>query len=391
MPLEAPPIITAYSTCNGLGRTTAEVVENLAASRRGLGPCPIDVPFETVCGFVPGDLPAPPDEFAAWDTRILRIGLHGFAEVAEPVAAAVERWGADRVALVLATSTGGIAATEAAYFHWLESGALPAGYDYPKQHPFHAFTQPLKAVAGIDGLALLISTACSSSAKVLSSARRLMQSGVADAVLVGGVDSLADTTVRGFNSLGVLSKIPCRPFGADRPGMNVGEGASYLLLEREGTGSARLLGVGETSDAFHMSSPDPEGRGAAMAMKLALEQGGLTPADVSYVNAHGTGTKHNDTAEAVAVHTLLGDDVPVASTKGYTGHMLGAAGATEAVFGIVAIEQGWIPQSVGAEPPDPDVSINLAQQRIDREVRYVLSNSFAFGGNNTSVLLGGAS
>ena len=390
MPLDRAPVITAYATCNGLGRTTSEVIDTLSASQAGLAPCPIEVPFETVCGFLHGDLAAPPDPHSAWDTRILRIALHGLQEMRAPVAAAIERWGADRVALVLATSTGGIAATEAAYFQWLATGALPASYDYQRQHPFYAFTQPVKAVAGIGGPALLISTACSSSAKVLSSARRLMQAGVADAVLVGGVDSLADTTVRGFNSLGVLSATPCRPFGADRPGMNVGEGASYLLLEREGTGPARLLGLGETSDAYHMSSPDPEGRGAMAAMGQALEQAGLGPADVDYVNAHGTGTKHNDTAEAIAIHTLLGDSVPVASTKGYTGHMLGAAGATEAVFSIVAIEQGWIPKSLGADPPDPAVTINLAHARTEANVRYVLSNSFAFGGNNTSVLLGGA-
>ena len=178
------------------------------------------------------------------------------------------------------------------------------------------------------------------------------------------------------------------PFSADRPGMNIGEGAAFALVERSGVPRATLLGVGESSDAYHPSSPHPEGRGALAAMQDALAQGGVAASEVDYVNAHGTGTKHNDSAESCAVEALLGREVPVVSTKGYTGHTLGACGAVEAIFGIVAIEEGFLPASVGSTPRDPEIPIRVLAERLDMTPRYVLSNSFAFGGNNCSVLLG---
>lgn len=385
-----PYPITAYAACCGLGRTTSEVIDALAAGRRGLSPCPLEVPFATVTGTVPGALPPPPERFARNDSRIVRLALLGFEDLAAGVAAAIDRWGPDRVALVLGTSTGGIGETERAHVAWRETGALPEGYDYEAQHPFHVFAHVLRAHAGVEGPAYVVSTACSSSAKVLASARRLLDAGVADAVIAGGVDALCHTTVRGFHSLGVMAEGPCRPFGADRPGMNVGEGAAFMLVEREGEARATLLGVGETSDAYHMSSPDPEGAGALAAMNDALAQGGLDPSAIDHVNAHGTGTAYNDAAEAKAIYALFGDRVPVASTKGYTGHTLGACGALEAIFAIASIERGFVPASVGAHPSDPAIRLSLPEARVDRPVRHVLSNSFAFGGNNCSVLLGGS-
>ncbi len=383
--------ITAFAACCGLGRTTAEVVRALAEGQRGLSACPFDVPFDTVTGTVPGALPAPPAPFAPHDSRIVRIALTCFAEVAPAVERARDFWGADRIALVLGTSTGGIGETEHAHRAWRTSGVrAPGGYDYERQHPFHVFADVLRTQAGLAGPRYVVSTACSSSAKVFGSARRLIAADVADAVLVGGVDALCHTTVRGFHSLGVMARGPSRPFGADRPGMNVGEAAAFLLLERRGDGLGQLLGVGESSDAYHMSSPDPEGRGARAAMQAALDQAGLSPDDVDYINAHGTGTRHNDIAEARAIAALFGDRVPVASTKGYTGHTLGACGALEAVFALVALEQGFVPESVGAEPVDPEVRAFVATRRIDRPCRHVLSNAFAFGGNNCSVLFGSA-
>jgi 3-oxoacyl-[acyl-carrier-protein] synthase I len=384
-----PVVISAYSACNGLGRSTIEVAQKLSRGEHGLTRCPLEVPFETVCGAVPGPHAPPPSKYAAHDSRVLRLALIAFEEIAPAIDSARKRHGDKRIGAVLATSTGGIMVTEEAYFGWKKSGRFDPTHDLKKQHQFSAFADVLCDLAGIGGPRTVVSTACSSSGKAIASAQRMIASGLCDAVLVGGVDAICHTTVRGFHSLGVLSPIPCRPFGADRPGMNVGEGAAYLLIERDGDGP-RVLGVGESSDAFHMSAPDPEGNGARLAMERALAQAGLEAADVDHVNAHGTGTARNDTAEAKAIHSLFGSEIPVVSTKGYTGHTLGAGGATEAVFSLIALEQGWIPVSLGGDPRDPEISINVVAEKIDKKLRTVLSNSFAFGGNNVSVLFGAA-
>jgi 3-oxoacyl-[acyl-carrier-protein] synthase-1 len=265
---------------------------------------------------------------------------------------------------------------------------MPAGFQFAKQHPFHLVGEAVRALADVSGPAYSVSTACSSSAKAFGSAQRLIASGVCDAVIVGGVDSLCETTLRGFHALSVLSPVSCRPFAVDRQGINIGEGGAFALVERCGEGPAVLLGVGESADAYHMSSPDPEGRGALAAMEGALRRAGLTSSDVDYVNAHGTGTAKNDAAEAIAIAALLGNEVPVASTKGYTGHLLGAGGATEAAFAVASIERGFVPASVGSTPLDPAITIRVLHERVDRRVRAAISNSFAFGGSNASVVFG---
>jgi len=198
-------------------------------------------------------------------------------------------------------------------------------------------------------------------------------------------------TLRGFHCLDALAPSPCKPFSAQRNGISIGEGGALLLIERlsetRSEPLARLEAVGESSDAYHISAPHPEGLGAEAAMARALSMAGVLPSDVDHVNAHGTGTRLNDSAEAKAIARLLGNDVPVVSTKGYTGHMLGGAGACEAVFGVIALQEGWIPPSLGAEPIDPAISIRIPTTLTQGEFRRVLSNSFAFGGNNVSVLL----
>jgi len=386
VPLHVHIGVTAYAACNGLGRTTREVIDGLVSGRRGLTACPLEVPFAVPCGVVPGDLPPPPAELAAHDTRQLRIGLLGFAEIATAVEQAIHRYGAHRVGLVLGTSTGGLAEGEAAYFHWLSHASAAPGYDFERQHVFGAFTEALARAAGITGPAYTISTACSSSAKVFSSARRLLRSRRCDAVVVGGVDSLCLTTVRGFHSLGVAAPQGSRPFSLERDGMNVGEGAAFLLLERDPTARVHLAGIGESSDAFHMSAPHPEGIGAAQAMRNALADAGLKPSDIDYVNAHGTGTLRNDSAESLAILAVFGAQTPVVSTKSYTGHMLGASGATEALLCIVTIERQFIPANLGVAPRDPELGLHLPEQRMDTRVRRVLSSSFAFGGSNIALV-----
>jgi 3-oxoacyl-[acyl-carrier-protein] synthase-1 len=280
--------------------------------------------------------------------------------------------------------------TERAYAHWAREGRLPAGYDWRRQTSLEALLGLLREATGIAGPAAAISTACSSSGKVFGSARRWLRAGVADAVLVGGVDCLCELTLRGFFSLAVLSPEPARPFGAERRGINIGEGAAFALVERTGEGPL-LLGVGETADAHHMSAPHPEGRGARAAMAAALAQAGLAPEDVDHVNAHGTGTPQNDAAEARAIADLFrGCEPAVVATKAYTGHLLGAAGATEAVFALHAIRAGELPASLGSDPPDASLPVRPLARAERRPVRRALSNSFAFGGSNVAVLFGEA-
>jgi 3-oxoacyl-[acyl-carrier-protein] synthase-1 len=301
---------------------------------------------------------------------------------------ALAAYGADRVALIVGTTTAGLARTEAAYRHRHETGALPTDYDLHRQHSFGALLEVLRRATGISGPALVVSTACSASAKAIGSAQRLLDADIVDAVLVVGVDALCQTTLRGFHSLEILSPEACRPLSHQRRGINIGEGAAALLLERHGDAPVRLLGVGESSDAHHMSAPQPDGIGATAAMKQALTQAGRAPADVDYINAHSPGTRLNDLSEGRAIASLFGASVPVVSTKGYTGHLLGAGGATEAIFAIVAVEQAWIPASLRADPVDADLGILIPTAAQERPCRNVLSNSFAFGGSNVSLLFG---
>jgi 3-oxoacyl-[acyl-carrier-protein] synthase-1 len=386
MPTQVP--VTAYALCNALGATTSRVLANLRAGSTGLAPATLDLPFETFCGAVPDPLDQVPARHRAWDTRQLRLGLRALEELRPAVEAAARRWGRDRVAILLGTSTGGIAETEAAYNTWRRSGGLPGEFDWDRKHSMAALLEVFRLETGLSGPAFVISTACSSSGKVFASAHRLIDAGACDAALVGGVDTLCHTTLRGFHSLEVLSAEPCRPFSSERRGISIGEGSALALLEREGDAAAALLGEGETSDAHHMTAPAPDGSGARAAMLEALARAGVEPSQIDHVNAHGTGTLLNDAAEAKAILSVLGAQVPVASTKGYTGHLLGAAGATEALFSVAAIEQGFIPQSLGAGPIDPDLGIHVALERLERRCRTVLTNSLAFGGNNLSLVFG---
>lgn len=386
-----PPIVTAYAVANALGAGATEVAAALEAGTSGLRPCRLDVPFETAAGHFPGALEAPPPSLEPFDTRLVRIALATLDPLAGAVERATRRWGADRVAVVLGTSTGGILETERALDARAAAGALPPGFDLERRHAFHGLLEAVRRRTGARGPAYVVSTACSSSGKVLGSARRLILGGRADAVLTGGVDTLCETTLRGFRTLEALSSTPCRPFSAARDGISLGEGGAFLLVEREGEGPARLLGVGESSDAHHMSHPHPEGAGARLAMAEALRQSGVAAERVDHVNAHGTGTPANDVIEARAIAETIGTGALVASTKGYTGHLLGAAGATEAVFAILAIERGVVPASLGAAPLDPAVTLELPRVARRRACRVVLSNSFAFGGSNVAVLLGSPS
>lgn len=383
--------VTAWSAVNALGTTTRQVFEGLHSGRPALGEPPADTPFPTVCGVVAGGLPPLTGPLEELDSRNNRFAQQALAELSEALAEARRRWGARRIGICVGSSTAAMDETERAYTRFVETGALPRGFDVLRQASSEGLLRALRALTHLEGPVVAISNACASSGKAFASARRWLDAGVVDAVLVGGVDSLCQTTLRGFKALGLLSAAPTRPFSSARAGINIGEGAAFALLEREGSGP-RLLGVGESSDAHHMSTPDPEARGARLAMQAALRDAGASARDLDYVNAHGTGTRLNDAMEAQALRTLLGDGsrVAVASTKGYVGHTLGAAGATEAVFVLEALEAGWIPASAGTEPLDPEIALDVPAEARDVELHLALSNSFAFGGSNVSLVFGAA-
>lgn len=388
--------ITAYSACNGLGQTTAEVLESLFAGRHGLTPAQPWLGIPTWVGMVPGELPPLEPRLRGFESRQARLTQLVTLPILPAVERAKQRWGAGRVALILGTSTAGIAESEQAWVYQRDHGTLPPGFAIERQHALYASVEIVRMLTGIRGPGYVVSTACSSSGKVFASARRLIAAGIIDAALVGGVDSLCQMTVRGFASLEVLSTEPCRPFSSERRGINVGEGAALLLLERRGVGvegiGVDLLGVGESSDAHHMTAPHPEGLGACTAMRRALAGAGVDPAEVDQINVHGTGTSKNDETESKAIRQLFPepDQLSIIATKGYTGHMLGAAGATEAVFVAATIERGELPASVGTAPLDLTLGLELELERRPRATRRVLSNSLAFGGSNVSVLLGAA-
>jgi 3-oxoacyl-[acyl-carrier-protein] synthase-1 len=338
-------------------------------------------------GAVRAELPDLPAGLQRWTTRMARMAALLVEQLDEPLRRARARWRPERIAVLLGTSTAGAETTERAFQAYVRDGALPADYDFRKQHTYGAALHVVAELAGARGPAWTISTACTSSAKPLASAQRLIASGIVDAAVVGGIDTLCSLTLQGFHSLQALDRVPCRPFSAERAGLSLGEGGVLALVERQGEPRVLVEGVGETSDAYHISAPHPEGRGALEAMREALSQAGCRPDEVDHVNAHGTGTQLNDISESAAIASLFGNDVPVVSTKGYTGHTLGAAGAIEFAFSAYAIEEGWIPASLNAAPLDPRVTVNVPSQVTHGDFRRVLSNSFAFGGSNVSVLL----
>ncbi len=341
-----------------------------------------------VCGAVPEPLAPLTSRLSEYDTRANRLAATALEPMQSTMQKTIRRWGADRVAIVVGSSTGGIDATEKAYAAFMQTGSLPSDYSFERKHSYANLIFVIRQLSGIRGPGYVVSTACSAAAKAFCSAGRLISAGFADAVLVGGVDALCQITVRGFRCLNILADAPCRPFGRDRNGMNIGEGAALFLLERGGEGPARLLGSGESSDAYRFTTPDPDGRGIMSSMQDALRRSGLAPDDIDLINAHATGTRLNDAAESRAIAELFPPSVRVFATKGYTGHLLGSAGAIEAAICAMAIEYGWVPASLGAEPLDPEVPLRVTLRSEPVPLRFVLSNSFAFGGSNACIALG---
>lgn len=395
MPSRIPPLaITAFTATSALGCGRDAHLRALRERRGGLRAndftsAPLPCAIGRVDGIEAVELPAHLRELDSRNHRLAWLGLHadGFLDAAR---AAVERYGADRVALLTATSTASIGATEAAY-HALDGERFPAALAAPQLHTLHSLGLFLDRIFGAHGPCMTVSTACSSSAKIFAQGERLIRLGLADAVILAGVDSLCGSVLFGFNALELVSPQPCRPFDAQRDGISIGEAAGFALLEREGDARApRLLGHGESSDAHHMSTPHPQGLGARLAIDAALARAGLVAREIDYINLHGTATAKNDEVEAAVVADLFPATTRASSTKGFTGHTLGAAGIVEAAIALLALEGGFIPGTLNTTTPDAACGPQLALDNEARAPRVALSNSFGFGGNNCALVFGGA-
>ena len=394
--LEAPGIVCA------LGAETAAVRTALqAGDATGLQPQPGWVAGRSpTLGRVRAELaPAPESLPAHLDSRNNRLLLAAARQIEAGLRAAIARHGAARVGIVLGTSTSSVNDNAAGFATLAGTGSWPPGHDYRRQ-ALNGPAECLAAWLGTAGPAYTLSTACTSSARALLSARRLLQLGVCDAVICGGADTLCRLTINGFASLEAISDTHCLPFSANRGGINIGEAAVVFLMHREATspGGVALLGGGGSSDAWHMSAPDPTGAGARRAMEDALRDAAVTATDIGWVNLHGTGTALNDAMESHAMHAVFPEGVPCTSTKGMTGHTLGAAGALEAALSWLTLDAASLGQALPVHVwdgvPDPALPAldfcNGSQIYPAGRRRIAMSNSFAFGGNNTSLILGAA-
>lgn len=392
-----PVHVAAYTLTSCLGHGGASARAALRAGASGLAPNRFETAdLETYVGEIGRvDEQSVPASLAAFDCRNNRAAELGLAQdgFIGAVAASARRHGRERIGVFMGTSTAGILQTELAYRRRdPHSGALPGDFDYRHTHNTYSIAEYVRTRLALAGPCAGISTACSSSAKAFASAARMIQAGIIDAAVVGGVDTLCLTTLYGFNSLELLSKSPCRPYDVERDGISIGEAAAFVLLERDAAGASGgavwLLGAGESCDAHHMSAPHPEGLGARKAMQAALDTAGLAPGDIGYVNLHGTATPSNDLSEDKAVVGLLGESVPVSSTKGMTGHTLGAAGAVEAILTVLAIEEGIVPGSPGTRTRDPGLRANYQLAVRPARLSAAMTNSFGFGGSNCSLVFG---
>jgi len=377
---------------SAVGNSKPEVLKRLlAGDRSGLvysdefGP-------RCMVGAIAADLPEIAERHSIYNCRNNRLLLAALAQIETTVNGMKARFGADRVGVVLGTSTSGVRNTELALDYWSEQGVLPEQFHY-KQQQMGAGADFLADVLEVQGPAYTVSTACSSSGKALASARRLIRQGICDAVVVGGADSLCELTIQGFAALESISTGLCKPFGLHRDGINIGEAASLFVLSKE-PGPVILQGIGATSDAYHFAAPDPDATDVIKAMRNALDDAGKTPDQIDYLNLHGTATVLNDAMESKAVNAVFGPEVAASSSKGMTGHTLGAAAALELAFCWLLLshddEQGALIPNINDDEPDTALpALNLVKKNgtLGRRIRTCQSNSFAFGGNNLSIVV----
>jgi len=382
-----------------LGSGKAAVAEALFAGDNG--------GLRAEAGWIPGHappmgavrtpLPAIPAPLSVdRDNRCNRLAMAAAQEIEAELRASIARYGSDRIGVVIGTSTGGIEEATCVVGEWRHEGRWPEHYRYAHQElagPAEFLAEWLE----LSGPSYAISTACTAGARALLSARRMLRAGLCDAVLCGGVDTLARLPLNGFHALEAMDSARCQPFSRQRRGINIGEAAALFLMTRE-PGPVQLLGGGASSDAHHMSAPDPEGRGAVAAMRAALADAQLSPERIDYLNLHGTATEHNDRMESRAVAEVFPHGVPCASTKSLTGHTLAAAGALEAAFCWLSLTDDHgarrLPPQVWDGDADPELPaldfVRVGDRMAAGRPRRLMSNSFAFGGNNACLILGDA-
>ncbi len=397
--MDSDVVITALGVVNALGGSVAEISNRLfAGDQAGISLSERFLPARRCfVGAVTAPLPACPPGLEALWSRNAALSVAALEQIQDDVRRAIARYGRTRVGVVVGSSTSGIDEGERAVAERMDAGALPVGYDYLKQQ-MGSVSSILSRILDVSGPSYTVSTACSSSAKVFRAALNLIHSGMCDCVVTGGIDSLCKLTLNGFSALELVSEAITNPFSKNRQGISIGEGGALFLLERAGalaTDLPRVMvsGVGESSDAYHISSPDPTGAGAIAAIKFALENAGVQPEEIDYVNLHGTGTLHNDAMEAQAIRSVFSDSVPCSSTKPLVGHMLGASGATELAFCWMVLTDPHYrlpPHRFDGvvDPALPTVRLVESGERLPEAPRFVLSNSFGFGGSNCAVVLG---
>ncbi len=389
-----PIYIHACSSHSALGRELADIAMQLSAPHNPnmrSSTSWLNDASHTVVGQISEPLPTVEQDFIHKNTRNNQLALSAISLIESDIQQAIKRYGAARIAVIVGTSTSGIFNGEQALSHQQQHGKMPDDYHYVQQE-LHNSGEFIADQLGITGPCYTISTACSSSGRVFLSAKRLLKSGLVDAVVVGGCDTLCKLTLNGFHALEATSEQLCNPFSNNRDGINIGEAAAFMLLSLEKPAqqpAVALMGVGDSSDAHHISAPHPEGIGAEQAMRKALADANLNAEQIGYINAHGTATKLNDDMEAKAIARVFGDSVPVSSTKPLTGHTLGAASAIEAAICWQILQQNLpIPAQINDGAVSPELNISLAQPGHALRQPYILSNSFAFGGNNISLIFG---
>lgn len=390
--------ITGVGVISAIGNNVEETLDALMHARSGIGPLELiqtrhkeHIPVGEVkldneqlirlLGLAPG-------------TKITRTTLLGAVAAKEALrSAGISDVNEKRTGIVSATSVGGMAITENLYKDYLNSEKTGNFLEFINLHECGDSTEGIADILGIKDHLSTISTACSSSANSIMFGARLIKHGIVDRVVVGGTDSLSRFTINGFMTLMILDKEHCKPFDANRKGLNLGEGAGFVVLESEAASAGKkrlceLSGYGNSNDAYHQTASSPEGEGALLAMKKALEVSGLQMSDIDYINAHGTGTEINDLSEGTAVSRLFGDHVPpISSTKAFTGHTLGACGGIEAVFSVLAIQHGIIPPNLNFHTPMPELNFRpVTELQTHQPINHVLSNSFGFGGNTSALI-----
>lgn len=388
-------LIVDYDATCAAGAGMAELRAALASQRSGLRPN--DFPGCDLSTWI-GRVAAIDDyvfapEVAHWQSRnnaLIALGLQQ-GTLQQSLTKLIERFGAAHIGVVMGSSTSSIDRSEEAYRHLDEQGRLPPEFLQKNVLNPHAPGLFVAELLGLDGPNMTVNTACSSSAKVFATASRWLRAGIVDAVLVGGADTLCQSVLYGFHSLQLVSEAQCRPFDGARDGINLGEAAGFALLVRgdvagiEHTG-IQLSGYGESSDAHHMSHPHPEGEGARLAIEQALAQAGLAPTQIDYINLHGTASRANDHIEGNLVGALFPSSTLVSSTKGWTGHTLGAAGILESIFALEALSSGLVPGTLNLTQVDPEIAITMSAANQTAQLIHVMSNSFGFGGNNASLI-----